>query len=341
MEEDVATCTERNEGTPPILVERGTTGCREGGEGGVVLYYKYVPVPDVSAAKEWFLALCSRLRLVGRVRIASEGINVTLGGSMPALREHVRAVDGHPLFHGCSFKLAAAPPGASNPLVAEECGFCQLSVRAVQELVTLGAPTPCLLSDAGPHISPSDFHALLRDCRPAPKGPLAEQKDAAGRPSDGPTASGCPVRADVDGSASSACMGPRPEPPLLLLDVRNLYETRIGRFRAAAGLEVLAPPGIRQFSDLPAWLDAHAGALCNRRVVMWRALRAGVRLPAGEGAGLPGCLPARGRHPAVLGGVPRRRPLRRQELCVRSQDSCVKHERVRGRPMLELRGGVR
>ena len=54
---------------------------------------------------------------------------------------------------------------------------------------------------------------------------------------------------------------------VVLLDARNVYETRIGRF-AAANVPTLLPQ-IRQFSDLPAWIDAHVDELRGRRVLMY------------------------------------------------------------------------
>ena len=55
--------------------------------------------------------------------------------------------------------------------------------------------------------------------------------------------------------------------PLLLLDARNGYESAIGRFEAPA-VRTLLPP-TRQFSELPAWLHAHASELRCKRVLMY------------------------------------------------------------------------
>ena len=53
----------------------------------------------------------------------------------------------------------------------------------------------------------------------------------------------------------------------VVLDVRNVYESRIGRFEAA-GAETLCPP-IRQFSELPAWLERMRPRLAGRPVLMY------------------------------------------------------------------------
>jgi predicted sulfurtransferase len=53
---------------------------------------------------------------------------------------------------------------------------------------------------------------------------------------------------------------------LVLLDSRNLYETRIGKFHAP-NVETL-DPGIRQYSDLPSWIDDNSEQLKGKRVLM-------------------------------------------------------------------------
>ena len=49
-------------------------------EQGVVLYYKFVTIAqeDVDGVAAWFSELCSSLSLLGRVRVALDGINVTV-----------------------------------------------------------------------------------------------------------------------------------------------------------------------------------------------------------------------------------------------------------------------
>jgi len=97
---------------------------------GVLLYYKYVNIPDTDALVDWFQNNCTSLGLLGRVRVAPEGINVTVGGKMTSLEKHITAVESNSLFKGCDFKLASC----QRPLdqrIAKECGFTSLSVRAV------------------------------------------------------------------------------------------------------------------------------------------------------------------------------------------------------------------
>jgi predicted sulfurtransferase len=53
----------------------------------------------------------------------------------------------------------------------------------------------------------------------------------------------------------------------VLLDCRNLYESRIGHFQANT-VPTLAPP-IRSFSSFPEWADAHAHELRDKCVLMY------------------------------------------------------------------------
>ncbi|EFJ04668.1 hypothetical protein SELMODRAFT_270132 [Selaginella moellendorffii] len=146
--------------------------CGDASKGqGVLLYYKFVTLPDPEATRDWFERSCSSLALLGRIRIAPGGVNVTVGGSMESLREHIDAVARQELFQGCDFKLAAC----SRPMdrdAAASCGLDSLSVRLVEQSffrffgflgnrVTLGVfPSPSL-ANAGKHLSPEQFHGML------------------------------------------------------------------------------------------------------------------------------------------------------------------------------------
>ena len=70
--------------------------------------------------------------------------------------------------------------------------------------------------------------------------------------------------------ASSASTKTTPEnnnsKETVLIDCRNIYETRIGRFEAE-GVTTLDPT-TRAFSELPAWLEANVHRLAGKRVLM-------------------------------------------------------------------------
>eukprot|EP00750_Incisomonas_marina_P002735 INCI12584.1.p1 GENE.INCI12584.1~~INCI12584.1.p1 ORF type:complete len:272 (-),score=39.77 INCI12584.1:973-1719(-) len=113
-------------------------------EGRIVcLYYKYVPVADVDAAIKDHEALCKRLGLDGRVRIASEGINGTLTGSAESIVEYEKQLR---LSFGddIDFKTSSASVGVSRDsrICRSDGGgpFFEkhLAVRKVTQICSLG-----------------------------------------------------------------------------------------------------------------------------------------------------------------------------------------------------------
>ncbi|XWS42313.1 hypothetical protein CRYUN_Cryun16bG0003700 [Craigia yunnanensis] len=203
-------------------------------EYGVLLYYKYASIPDLNSLFSFYHSNCNSLGLLGRVRLSPNGVNVTVGGLLSALEKHIEAVKSNSLFEGTDFKLASCHH-PFNDRVALECGFTSLSIRVVKELVTFSSH-PLLkapeVSNAGRHLSAFEFHSVLQS---------AGQFTKNGRPTD--------------------------DKQLVLLDARNLYETRIGKFHAPS-VETL-DPGVRQYSDLPSWIDDNSEQLRGKRVLMY------------------------------------------------------------------------
>ena len=74
----------------------------------MVLFYKYVRIDSVSEVVSWLLDRAARLDMLGRILIAEEGINGTLSGAAPAVRDFIRAVSAHALFGGVDWKTSGA-----------------------------------------------------------------------------------------------------------------------------------------------------------------------------------------------------------------------------------------
>ncbi|KAL6964630.1 hypothetical protein U1Q18_035682 [Sarracenia purpurea var. burkii] len=199
-------------------------------EYGVLLYYKFTSIPDLDSLFTFYDSNCRSLALLGRVRLSLNGVNVTVGGNLSSLEEHIAAVRSNNLFEGTDFKLASCHQPL-NDKVAKECGFTSLSIRVVKELVTFSSH-PLLqspeVSNAGRHLSASEFHSVLQH---AEKGIPDDHKR------------------------------------LILLDARNLYETRIGKFQIP-NIETLDPE-IRQYSDLHSWIDNNSEQLRGNSVLMY------------------------------------------------------------------------
>ena len=66
---------------------------------------------------------------------------------------------------------------------------------------------------------------------------------------------------------SSDSEAPMEKNDVVVLDARNLYETRIGKFHVP-NVETLNPE-IRQYSDLPLWIDEHTEKLRGKSIMMY------------------------------------------------------------------------
>jgi UPF0176 protein len=117
----------------------------------VLLYYKYVHVPDPEAQRLVQRALCEELGLKGRILLAEEGINGTVAGTMEATVAYIAAMNAHPYFSGIDYKQDQAP---SMP-------FPRLRIRVRPEIVTLGVDIDPSL--AAPKLTPAQFHDLIND----------------------------------------------------------------------------------------------------------------------------------------------------------------------------------
>lgn len=199
---------------------------------GVLLYYKYADIPDLQDLFDFYQSNCTSLSILGRVRLSAHGVNVTVGGKLKALEKHIEAVKSISLFEGTDFKLASCSEPI-NDRVAIECGFTSLSIRIVKELVTL-CSHPLLnspeISNAGRHLSAAKFHSMLQNT-----GKCLEKSSGSDK-------------------------------KMILLDARNLYETRIGKFDLPA-VKTLDPE-IRQYSDLPSWIDENSEQLRGNNILM-------------------------------------------------------------------------
>lgn len=154
---------------------------------------------------------------------------------MNALEKHIAEMSSNDLFVGTDFKLASCDDPVDER-VARECGFTSLSVRVVKELVTLCsnlALAPPEISSAGRHLSAAEFHSVLQN---------------------------------VAGTSLNAVASAEKK-EVVVLDARNVYETRIGKFNVP-NVKTLDPE-IRQYSDLPSWIDKHAEQLHGKSILMY------------------------------------------------------------------------
>lgn len=123
---------------------------------GVLLYYAYRDLRQCQAeVRDWFEALCCSQGLVGRVRVALDGLNVTLGGSLAALRQHTEDVEqrfGGQAGAAIDFKLAESH-GRKNAAAALQ-SVRRRSASCAGDAACLLAPTCDLVGRTGPLLWP-------------------------------------------------------------------------------------------------------------------------------------------------------------------------------------------
>ncbi|KAM3866957.1 thiosulfate sulfurtransferase/rhodanese-like domain-containing protein 2 [Diretmus argenteus] len=122
------------------------------GPGEVLLYYCYCQVEDPHVICAWQKALCEKLHLTGKVRVATEGVNGTVGGTKMATDVYIAAMRSHPLFKTMGHEDFKTSDGGA------EC-FSGLRVGVYKEIVPMGVdPDVISYRLAGIHLEPEEFH---------------------------------------------------------------------------------------------------------------------------------------------------------------------------------------
>lgn len=120
--------------------------------GTILLFYKYIPIQYPTAIHTWQKELCAKLGLTGRILIAHEGINGTIGGTDEATTAYIQAMNEHPLFDNIDFKLASGGTHA----------FPRMKISVKREIVHLGIDSETLTAQqGGKHLTPQETHTLL------------------------------------------------------------------------------------------------------------------------------------------------------------------------------------
>lgn len=134
-----------------IIFFRSKSGLKRGLVQKIILYYKFIPVPDPETAMFWQRNLCERLDLKGRIIISSQGINGTVGGRMEDVKMYIRDMNKHPLFKKIQYKWSDG--------TAED--FPRLSIKVRQELVTLAPDEQFDVFNSTKGLKPKAWHDYL------------------------------------------------------------------------------------------------------------------------------------------------------------------------------------
>ncbi len=120
--------------------------------GKVLLFYKYIDLENPQDVVNAQRTICTSLGLTGRILVAAEGINGTVGGSIESIEKYKEYMQSHNLFFDIDLKES---PGNA------QC-FPKLAVKLKKEIVHLGIdPQKLKAKDGGIHLSPEQTHKLL------------------------------------------------------------------------------------------------------------------------------------------------------------------------------------
>jgi UPF0176 protein len=121
----------------------------------VLLYYKYTDIKNPEKVKEEQRELCESLNLKGRIIIAHEGINGTVGGRAEETEKYIEAMRSDSLFKDIVFKKA---PGTGTD-------FPKLSVRVRPEIVTAHMPHVNPARVTGKYLKPEELNRWFDENR--------------------------------------------------------------------------------------------------------------------------------------------------------------------------------
>jgi predicted sulfurtransferase len=202
-----------------------TCSCSETGEEGqILLFYRYYSQPPIltpshtqnqtpRSLADFHKNLTSTLSIGGKLRIANEGFNITVGGTASVIEAYISRLLSHWSFEGLDLSAKDNRTAFFKPSPGCACAFqgkAKISVKA--EITPLGVT----------NYSPRDW-SCVESLEPWEWHERFSQKK--------------------EGEGS--------EKERVLIDVRNHYESRIGYFvDPVAGNETIRP-GIRRFSQWP------------------------------------------------------------------------------------------
>ena len=115
-----------------------------------LLYYCYAPIENPAQFRDEHHRLCLDLELLGRVIVASEGLNGTVSGTVENCATYMAIIKADPRFAALEFKIDAVPAHT----------FHKLHVRVKPEIVHSALHHVRPHERTGQHLSPQQFKAL-------------------------------------------------------------------------------------------------------------------------------------------------------------------------------------
>ena len=124
----------------------------------ILLFYKYVNLADPASIVSWQKELGARLGLTGRIIVAGEGINGTVGGPDEAITQYLQEFLGHADFLDTDIKRSSC--------TGQPFGNGKFRVLLKREIVRLGIdPQDLPFTLAAPAVSPDQAHEMMSSRR--------------------------------------------------------------------------------------------------------------------------------------------------------------------------------
>jgi predicted sulfurtransferase len=217
--------------------------------GQVLLFYRYFASPpslpnlalsqeDIASLAAFHTSLSQKHSLGGKIRVAKEGFNITVGGTNASIAAYIEECIPHWSFAGLSLESEQAQLEFFKPTpggCACVFGGSPASVRITSEITPMGVTNYLPSSWSNIEVlSPSEFHERCHT-----------------------------------------------SPDLLLLDVRNYYESRIGYFVSPQTGEPALRPAIRRFSQWPQYVKRYMSGEENEGKEILTFCTGGIRCEKG------------------------------------------------------------
>ena len=190
----------------------------------ILLYYCYTPIDDPENFRKEHHLYCLSLNLKGRIIIAKEGINGTVSGIKENCEKYMQFLKSDARFKNIEFKID------------EHQGhvFKKLNARVKPELVSLGFPELDPNKKTGVYLEPNEFKRLIHSPPLPPSPPKSPQRGDFPTPlpkgkGDSKSDGKVPPSGGFRGAGRGA---------VVVLDVRNNVEHKIGKFKNAVTLNI-------------------------------------------------------------------------------------------------------
>lgn len=120
--------------------------------GKILLFYKYIHIEFPKRILKWQQKICADLGLHGRIILAHEGINGTVGGESEQIKRYKALMAKHELFKYIDFKESDG----------DASFFPRMEIKVKPEIVHMGIDSEKVKAQQGGiHLTPEQVHDLL------------------------------------------------------------------------------------------------------------------------------------------------------------------------------------